>query len=428
MDTSLEEQLSSYGKKKSKNKYVWFVFFLTIVIIGGGVFLKFNKESSSSGSGDLNFVTQEIKKGSLEVSVMATGNLEPTNSLDIGIEVSGTIKEIYVDYNDEVKVGQLLAKLDTTKLKAQVDSSKASLAIAKANLKASHVSVKSAKAVYERTKKMYEKSGGKYPSINDLDDAMFAYENAEASYEAKKAQVMQSEFDLATDEDNLRKAIVKSSINGVVLDRVVEIGQTVNASNSTPTLFTVAKDLSKMELIVSIDEADVANIKEGLNVTFTVDAYQSEIFKGKIKQVRLNPISESGVVTYETVVSVENDKLLLRPGMTASAKIITSELIDVMLIPNAALRFKLTSKNEAKKERKGLAFATNGPRGPRGNKPKEAKDISRTSFKNIFILENSNTKRVRVRILETDGKFTAIESKDISSGDIVIISQRSANE
>lgn len=418
MDNSLEMQLNAHGKSTSRKKYIWFITLFIVLSAFGSYFFIMKKSSSNSA---VTYNTQEIKKGDLQVTVLATGNLEPTNSVDIGIEVSGTIKEIYVDFNDEVKVGQVLAKLDTTKLKSQVDSSKASLAIAKANLKETEVTVKNKKLTYDRTLKMFKQSKGKYPSQNDLDDSRFSYEAALAAYDSNKAQVEQANFDLKTSEDNLEKAVVKSSIDGIVLDRAVEVGQTVAASMSTPTLFTLAKDLTKMQLIVSIDEADVANIKEGLDVLFTVDAYPNETFKGRIKQVRLNPIEESGVITYETVVSVENERLLLRPGMTASAKIITKELKDKLLVPNAALRYTPTTQAESKN--RGIGFM---PRGPRDSN--KAKTLSSSNIKTIYILENETPKAVKVKVLETDGKFTGVESRDLKENDKVITSQKSQNE
>lgn len=420
MDSNLQEQLQTYNTTSSKAKYFWFLLILIAIAAGAYYYFIYNKKESE---GTISYKTQKLKKGDLEVTVMATGNLEPTNSIDVGIEVSGTIKEIYVDFNDLVEVNQILAVLDTTKLKAKVNSSKASLSIAKANAKASYVSLKSKKLVYNRTLKMYKKSNGKYPSKNTLDDSMFSYESAQASYEAKKAQVQQAQFNLTTSEDDLGKAIVKSSIKGIVLDRAVEVGQTVAASTSTPTLFTLAKDLTKMELIVNIDEADVADIKEKLNVTFTVDAYPDEIFKGQIKQVRLNPIEESGVVTYETVVLVENNRLLLRPGMTASAKIITKELTNELLLPNASLRFK--PKIQVQSKRKGFDFS--GRPGGRQKRVKSTKEVSKTKSKTIYILENDQPKRVRVRILETDGKFTGVESRELKVDDEIIISQSSVD-
>lgn len=419
MDSNLQEQLNMYQQEGKKKK--WMAKILAVVVLSLILVLWFVFKHMNS-SDEISYETQKVTQGDMQVTVMATGNLNPTNSVDIGIEVSGTIKEIYVDFNDKVTVGQLLAKLDTTKLKAQVDSSKASLSIAKANLKESEVNVKNKKLYWDRTQKMFEQSKGKYPSQNDVDDAQFSYESAIASYEASKARVMQAEYNLKTDEENLEKAVVKSSINGLVLNRAVEVGQTVAASMSTPTLFTLAKDLSKMDLIVSIDEADVADIKEGLNVTFTVDAYPKESFKGKIKQVRFNPIEESGVITYETVALVENENLLLRPGMTASAKIITKELKNTLLVPNSALRF--TPKNSSNETIKSVSFVGPPKRDRSARKPKK---LGQGSFKFLYTLESGEPKRHRVKVLETDGKMTSIQSKEIQAGDEVITSQKSAS-
>ena len=377
---------------------------------------------NSTQTQTFEYVTKKITRGDLSVVVSATGNLNPTNSVDIGIEVSGTIKEIYVDFNDEVEIGQVLAKLDTTKLQSEVDSLRASLTIAKANQKESEVGLRSKKSIYDRTLKMYKSSNGKYPSINELDDTKFTYETAISNLDATKAKVEQAIYNLKTAQQNLDKAVVKSSIKGIVLNKEIEVGQTVAATMSTPTLFTLAKDLTLMDLIVSIDEADVADIKKDLNVTFSVDAYPKKVFKGKIKQVRLNPIAVNGVVTYETVVLVNNEELLLRPGMTASAKIVTKESVDKLIVPNGALRFKPKTQN---KERKNTMSLVEPPKRPQGEN--KAKDLSKKDMSPIFILENNEVKRVMVKVLDTDGKSSTVESKDLKVDDEVIMSQKSDN-
>ncbi len=417
MNENLQNDLEKYTNKKS-NKKVILLAFIFLVIIGGSLyFFLFNNDEQK----EIRYTTSKVKKGDLSVLVSATGNLKPTNSVDIGIEVSGTIKDIYVDFNDEVKVGQILAKLDTTKLQSQVDSSKASLTISKANLKENEVNVKSKKLNYTRTLKMYKQSNGKYPSQNILDESKFNYDSALSSYESMAAKVKQAEFNLKTDEQNLDKALVKSSINGIVLNRAIEVGQTVAASMSTPVLFTLAKDLSKMDLVVSIDEADVADIKKDLKVTFTVDAYPKETFKGKIKQVRLNPVEVNGVVTYETVVLVDNEKLLLRPGMTASAEIITKESKDKLLVPNSALRYKPI---RIKKENNKVSLVA--PKRPKIKR--EAKSLGKREFSMIWVLKDNKPQRVRVKTLDSDGKFTSVESNDLNIDDEVITSQSSDDE
>jgi HlyD family secretion protein len=419
MDAKLENELKNYSNKNSKKKYFFIIFML--IILGAGVYYYFFINQSQKEE-IATYNTKKVTRGDLSVVVSATGTLNPTNSVEIGVEVSGTIKEIYVDFNDEVEVGQLLATLDTRKLQSEVDGQTAALGIAKANLKESEVNLRNKKSVYDRTLKMYSSSGGKYPSINELDDSKFAYEAALSSHEASKAKVEQSSFTLNTAKQNLDKAYVKSSIKGIVLNRAVEVGQTLAASMSAPKLFTLAKDLTQMDLIISIDESDVADIKKDLDVTFTVDAYSNKSFKGKIKQVRLNPVTVNGVVTYETVVGVNNEELLLRPGMTATAQIITKQSIDKLIISNTALRFKPKIQTEQKTNTMNFV---QGPRRPQGETG--VKEMGKKEFSPVFILENNQAKRVMVKVLETDGKSTTIESKDLKVDDEVIISQKSNN-
>ena len=418
MDTNLQNELKNYSNKSSKKKYFFIV--LIILLLAGGYYYFFINGTKKEELTTYN--TKKVTKGDLSVVVSATGILNPTNSVEIGVEVSGTIKEIYVDFNDNVEVGQLLAILDTRKLQSEVDGQTANLGISKANLKESEVNLRNKKTVYDRTLKMYNSSGGKYPSINELDDTKFAYESAVSAFEASKAKVEQSSFSLNTAKQNLDKAYVKSSIKGIVLNRAVEVGQTLAASMNAPKLFTLAKDLTQMDLIISIDESDVADIKKDLDVTFTVDAYANKTFKGKIKQVRLNPVTVNGVVTYETVVGVSNEELLLRPGMTATAQIITKQSIDKLIIPNGALRFKPKMQMEQKASTMNFV---QGPKRPQGEA--QVKDSGKKEFTPVFILENNQPKRIMVKVLDTDGKSTTVESNELKIDDELIISQKSNN-
>ncbi|KLE11731.1 hemolysin secretion protein D [Aliarcobacter butzleri L355] len=411
----LLEELESFSSKKRINKKFIYIATAIVSFLAIVLFFIFNGNDKSN---KIEYITKRVTQGDLSVVVSTTGNLNPTNSVEIGIEVSGTLKEIFVDFNDEVKAGQILAKIDTVKLQSQVDSSTAALAIAVANQKESQVLLNNKKTLYDRTLNMYKNSGGKYPSKNELDDTRFSYEAAIESLEAAKAKVLQAQSNLKTDKQNLEKASVKSSIDGIVLNREVEVGQTLAATMSAPKLFTIAKDLTNMDLIVSIDEADVADIKKDLPVTFTVDAYPNKVFNGKVKQVRLNPVDTNGVVTYETVVSVDNEDLLLKPGMTATAKIITKESKNKLLIPNGALRFKPKMQEQ---KNGGVNLV-----GPNMNRPANvARDLSKKELSPIFILENNQPKRVMVKVLDSDGKLTSIESEELKVDDEVIISQKS---
>ncbi|MCT7586392.1 efflux RND transporter periplasmic adaptor subunit [Aliarcobacter butzleri] len=411
----LLEELESFSSKKRINRKFIYIAIAIVSFLAIVLFFIFNGNNKSN---KIEYITKKVTQGDLSVVVSTTGNLNPTNSVEIGIEVSGTLKEIFVDFNDEVKAGQILAKIDTVKLQSQVDSSTAALAIAVANQKESQVLLNNKKTLYDRTLNMYKNSGGKYPSKNELDDTRFSYEAAIESLEAAKAKVLQAQSNLKTDKQNLEKASVKSSIDGIVLNREVEVGQTLAATMSAPKLFTIAKDLTNMDLIVSIDEADVADIKKDLPVTFTVDAYPNKVFNGKVKQVRLNPVDTNGVVTYETVVSVDNEDLLLKPGMTATAKIITKESKNKLLIPNGALRFKPKMQEQ---KNGGVNLV-----GPNMNRPANvARDLSKKELAPIFILENNQPKRVMVKVLDSDGKLTSIESEELKVDDEVIISQKS---
>lgn len=411
----LLEELESFSSKKRINRKFIYIAIAIISFLAIVLFFIFNGNDKSN---KIEYITKRVTQGDLSVVVSTTGNLNPTNSVEIGIEVSGTLKEIFVDFNDEVKAGQILAKIDTVKLQSQVDSSTAALAIAVANQKESQVLLNNKKTLYDRTLNMYKNSGGKYPSKNELDDTRFSYEAAIESLEAAKAKVLQAQSNLKTDKQNLEKASVKSSIDGIVLNREVEVGQTLAATMSAPKLFTIAKDLTNMDLIVSIDEADVADIKKDLPVTFTVDAYPNKVFNGKVKQVRLNPVDTNGVVTYETVVSVDNEDLLLKLGMTATAKIITKESKNKLLIPNGALRFKPKMQEQ---KNGGVNLV-----GPNMNRPANvARDLSKKELAPIFILENNQPKRVMVKVLDSDGKLTSIESEELKVDDEVIISQKS---
>jgi len=411
----LLEELESFSSKKRINRKFIYIAIAIVSFLAIVLFFIFNGNDKSN---KIEYITKKVTQGDLSVVVSTTGNLNPTNSVEIGIEVSGTLKEIFVDFNDEVKAGQILAKIDTVKLQSQVDSSTAALAIAVANQKESQVLLNNKKTLYDRTLNMYKNSGGKYPSKNELDDTRFSYEAAIESLEAAKAKVLQAQSNLKTDKQNLEKASVKSSIDGIVLNREVEVGQTLAATMSAPKLFTIAKDLTNMDLVVSIDEADVADIKKDLPVTFTVDAYPNKVFNGKVKQVRLNPVDTNGVVTYETVVSVDNEDLLLKPGMTATAKIITKESKNKLLIPNGALRFKPKMQEQ---KNGGVNLV-----GPNMNRPANvARDLSKKELSPIFILENNQPKRVMVKVLDSDGKLTSIESEELKVNDEVIISQKS---
>ncbi|MBS4050272.1 MAG: efflux RND transporter periplasmic adaptor subunit, partial [Methylomonas sp.] len=285
------------------------------------------------------YETQTVSRGELSVTVSATGTLAPLKEVEVGIEVSGTIKSVEADYNDRVKVGQVLARLDTTRLEAQTLQSRAALAAAKAKVRQVQATVKEAEVQLAKLLNVLELSGGKVPSQYDLDAAKATLARAHADEAAAKASVEQAQGSLNVNLTDLTKAVVKSPINGIVLARSVEPGQTVASQFQAPVLFTLAEDLTQMELQVDVDEADVGLVRPGQQAQFSVDAYPDRNFPAEIIQVRYGSETVDGVVTYKTVLRVDNSSLSLRPGMTATALITVEHKKDVLLVPNSVLRF-----------------------------------------------------------------------------------------
>ncbi len=328
----------------------WGVLALVVIVVG---FLIFGR----SGGGATKYTTQEVTKGNLTVTVTATGNLEPRNQVDIGSELSGTIRSVAVDVNYTVKAGQVLTKLDTSRLEAQVLQAQSSLASAQARVLQAVAGLKESRANYARLQKVRELSGNKLPSQQDMDVAEAAVSQGEGEEAAARAAVAQAQANLDVVKTDLSKTDIKSPINGVVLVRSVEPGQTVASSLQAPVLFTLAEDLKKMELHVAVDEADIGAVQVGQQASFTVDAFPNRQFNAKITRVDFASnntqkstssssgqgaqasATSTGVVTYETVLEVDNSDLLLRPGMTATAEIVTTNIEGATLVPNAALRF-----------------------------------------------------------------------------------------
>ncbi|MDD2783628.1 MAG: efflux RND transporter periplasmic adaptor subunit [Sulfuricurvum sp.] len=378
-----------------KWKKIFIALFL-LLVIGAAIVIEMKRNKKD----DVALITVPYKTQDLTTSVSATGNLEPTNTVDVGIEVSGTISEVLVDYNDRVHVNQPMARLDTTKLMAVETSSKSNWMKFQANEQSAKATLDNAVIENDRVQKMYASTQGNYPSRKDMQSALTALEQAKAGLAAAKAQVAQSFAQLKTDQDNLKKAVVVSPIEGIVLSRKIEPGQTVVASMQTPVLFTLAEDLTKMKAIVSVDEADIGGVKENQEVQFSVDAYPNRVFEGKITQLRMNSEIVNGVVTYEAVVEVQNNDLLLRPGMTANASIITGLFKNVPVVPNAALRFTppATDKNDKKKH------ATNGD--DKGNY--------------VWILKNKTPVKIKVDIGQSNGIMSIVKSSSLKIGDQII--------
>jgi HlyD family secretion protein len=337
------------------------------------------------------FRTERVIRGDIEMTVTATGTVNPVTTVLVGTQVSGTIKNIYVDFNSPVRKGQLIARIDPALFEAQVNQARANLLSAKANLEKAEATSVDAKRTMERNKELLAKN---LIAQSDFDTAETNYETARTSVSAAKSQVAQSEAALSSAETNFYYTKIVSPVDGIVVSRNVDVGQTVAASFQTPTLFSIAQDLTKMQIDTNVAEADIGNVKVGQDVEFTVDAYPDITFKGKVWQVRNAPITVQNVVTYDVVVQVDNPELKLKPGMTANVSIIVSIKRNVLKIPNAALRFKPAEKVKLAAQQKGAG---------------------------VWILEQEKAKRVPVSLGISDGNYTELVSGNIREGQELIV-------
>ena len=374
----------------------------------------------------VKYATQPAKRGNLVVTVSATGTLEPLKKVDVGIEVSGTIKSVDADYNAAVKVGQVMARLDTTRLEAQAQQNEAALEAARAKVLQAQATMQEAEAQLGRLNRVRELSAGKMPSQNDLDTAKANLARSKADEASARASVAQAQAALDVVRTDITKAVVKSPINGIVLKRSVEPGQTVAAQFQSPTLFTLAEDLTQMELQVDVDEADVGQVKEGQDATFTVDAYPDRTFPARITQVRYGSQTVEGVVTYKTVLKVDNSSLALRPGMTATAIITVNKRDNIVLVPNAALRFAPSPKASSGPPRAGGLVGMLLPRPPGMNERKIEEPDTKSKEQHVWIVRNGQITALSFTKGLSDGLHTEVASGQVESGMELVIDEISA--
>jgi HlyD family secretion protein len=405
------DQHRGYGKRLKQ----WIVVaFPVIALVTAGVIWGTSGKSDST-----QFKTEEVKRGALTVIVTATGTLQPTNKVDVGSELSGIVKNVRVDFNDKVKVGQVLARLDTSKLEAQVTQSRAALESAKAKVLQAQATVMETRGKLAQIRKVRELSNNKVPSQSELDAAEAAFERARADEASARAAVSQAQAVLQADETDLSKSVIRSPISGVVLARNVEPGQTVAASFTAPVLFTLAEDLTQMDLHVNVDEADVGKVREGQKALFSVAAYPNRRFEARITQARYGSSTTSGVVTYETVLKVENPDLSLRPGMTATADITVKTVENAILIPSAALRF-IPPVQEEKKPSGGLIGALL-PRPPRAGPQQRDDSTTDRREQRVWILREDRLSPVSITVGSTNGGLTEVVAGDIHPAMAVVV-------
>jgi len=303
-----------------------------IIVIAVAAFLL----SGGKKKEEVNFKMEKVAKANILNSVTATGTIEPVNEVTVGTQVSGIVSKIYVDYNSVVKKGQVIAELDKSNLLSQLNTAKSQLSQAQASLKSAQSDLAYQKANFNRYKALYQKG---LISANEYESARLSYQTSAQTVASRKDQVVAAQEEVARAQTNLSYATITSPIDGIVVNKSVEEGQTVNANMSTPDLFTIAQDLTNMQVVADVDEADIGDVKKGERVTFTVDAYPDDTFEGTVTQVRLEATTTNNVVTYQVVISAPNADLKLKPGLTASVVIYTQESNGVLSVPSKALRY-----------------------------------------------------------------------------------------
>ena len=394
-----------------------------VLILGAGVALYLWRAKKTRGKG-VRYVTAQAQVGDLKETVTATGTLKGLDSVDVGAQISGKLTKINVDFNDHVTVGEVLAEIDPVQLQSRVDQSNAQVNAAEASLVLAKATEVQTKAQYLRSVDLSQKG---LISSKDLDSAKADADRAEASISSAVAQATLARASLKDAQTSLSYAVIRSPIDGIVLSRLVEPGQTVAAAMSAPVLFTIARDLTQLRLYVDIDEADVGKVKEGQAATFLVDAWSDHNFISKVLSVHNLPTAGQTVVTYQAVLSVDNNDRLLRPGMTATATITTDERKGVLLVPNSALRFSPPAR--AANSSSGIPFLNGGmPGGPPrtgggGNRQKTSNNkkiiTAADSQGLVYVLVDNRPKRTIVEIAGTDGEHTEIKN-GIAAGTAVI--------
>ena len=373
------------------------------------------------------FRSEKAQIGNLVVKVSATGNLEPINQVDVGSELSGILESVLVDDNAHVTQGQVLARLDARRFQDQVNKSKAALAASVAQVDVAQATVTETRSQLKRLQELSKRSNGQLVSASEVSTAEANVARALANVELARANVNQAEATLNSDQTNLTKAVIRSPINGVVLARKVEPGQTVAASLQAPVLFTLAEDLTRMELHVAVDEADVGQVKAGQEAVFTVDAWRNRRYPATVTRVNFGSEIKEGVVSYPTVLTVNNDDLSLRPGMTATAEITTLKREQVLLLPNAALRFKPGAMPKKPADSGSSIVASLVPKMPRSSSQRAGNQESKgDGIQTVYVLRDGAAVPLEIKVGQTDGKLTEVLSGDLSEGMAVIVEQLAA--
>ena len=415
---ALEQLLGADRPPRWWRRPLWWGLVLLLLALAAGAYLWSGRQASKAQP---SYVTDAAGRGDITLTVSANGTVQPTRSVNIGSELSGTVRSVLVDVNDRVSKGQVLVELDTAKLADQVARSRAALAAAQAQLALATATSKESQASLARLEEVARLSGGKVPSAAELDAGRAALGRAQAGEDSARAAITQARAALSTDETNLAKASIRSPIDGVVLERKVEPGNAVAASLQAVTLMTIAEELRRMRVEVSVDEADVGAVRVGQAARFSVSAYPARQYPAEVTRVAFGPTKTDNVVTYTTYLEVANDDLSLRPGMTAAANIVATERKGVLLVPNTALRFTPLASNG---NGSGGLVSMMMPRPPASAR-KTARTDSKAGAKKVWVLRDGKPVAVAVSAGISDGRMTEIVDGELKEGDLVITDQRS---
>ncbi len=399
---------------------------IAVLVVGAGMLFR-SRAGTAQGP---QYVTSPVERGSLGLTVTATGNLEPTNEVTVGSELSGTTLEVLVESNDRVTKGQPLAKLDTRKLLQQIAISRASLASARAKVSQVQATLTEGEATLARAEELKRISGGKVPSRAEMDTATATVDRARADLLSAEAAVDEAKAQLESNETDLAKATIAAPIDGTVLTRSLEPGQTVAANFTAPELFVIAENLERMKLEVAVAEADIGGVKAGQSATFTVDAWPDRTYSAKVVKAAYGSSVTDNVVTYETELEVANEDLSLRPGMTATVDIRTARVEDALLVPSAALSFDPEAKsgkgtpNAGKKKSFMDSIVPRPPRPERKAKTADAEASpppeDPAASAQVWVLRDGQPEAIRVKTGLTNGRLTEVSGPGLEEGMPVI--------
>jgi len=407
-------------KKKTIGILIGIIGSIAIIVVGYTFIQK-------GENNKLEYQTAKIKRGDLKQVVMATGSLSPITQVEVGSQVSGRIAKLYADFNSRVKKGQVVAEIEQSLFITRVKQAEANYKMAEAALHKAKVNLMTMKRKYKRAVELFKKG---MLSEEERDAAEDAYLSAQADLRSAEARLAETKAALDSAKVDLEHTVITSPVDGIVIARNVDVGQTVAASFQAPVLFLIANDLTKMQVDCNVDEADIGKVKEGQRATFVVDAYPEELFSGRVVQVRFNPVEVQNVVTYDTIIEVENPDLKLRPGMTATVSIITAERKDVLLVPNKALEFKPPNLSPeklreelAKRFRRERGENINSPRSQQANL-KGRRAGGRRRFKVIWLLKEGKLVPTPVVIGISNDNYTEIVRGRVEEGDVVVVGVR----